>query len=181
MIGVAVCLAANPATAETASDAIEAFGLVGVWSPDCAGPFRTIYSISPGGPPTVRLTVRGEEYATSEIQETQRSAGSQITGSQITGSQIKWRSIIKTWTLTDRPHEGWMPEPGEIWETVIEKTGDKIRPIQSHRGDGQKISVKDGFIYTKEDGKDLGSMQWRNTGEATLPLERCPAGGGTRM
>jgi hypothetical protein len=172
VIGVAACLAVGPAAAESASEAIEAFGLVGMWSPDCTGPYRTIYAISPGGAPTVRLTLRGQEYAASEIQETQRSAG----------SQIRWRSIIKTWTLADRPHESWMPAPGEIWETVIEKAGDKIRPIQSQRKDGQKISVKDGFLYTSEDGKGPGSMQWRNTGEATLPLERCPAAaGGTRM
>jgi hypothetical protein len=167
-IGVAAFLAAKLAAAETASEAIEAFGLVGSWSPDCAGPFRTIYAISPGGGATVRLTTRGQEYATSEIQETQR----------LGGSQIKWHSIIKTWTLADRPYESWMPQPGEVWETVIEKAGDKIRPIQSQSQDGRKISVKDGFIYTGEDDKDQGSMQWRNTGEATLPLERCPAGSG---
>jgi hypothetical protein len=68
-----------------------------------------------------------------------------------------------------------MPEPGEVWETVIEMVGDKIRPIQSQRKDGQKISVKDGFIYAGENGKQLGSIRWRNTGDATRPLGRCSA------
>ena len=166
-IGVAACLAANLATAENASEAatpsqvIEAFGLVGTWSPDCAGPIRVIYATQPGGAATASVVIRQTEIAASEIREIV----------ELGPARIKWTSIMKAWSLPDQPHQSWMPEPGEIWETVIEKLGPKIRPIQSIRQDGRKILVKDGFIYDANESVPGG---WRNTLKATIPLERCP-------
>ena len=160
---LALSLAATSAVAESASEAVRAFGLVGTWSPDCAGAFRTIYAAPAGAAPSVRVTMGGEEIASSEIRETER----------LGPNRLKWSSVIKTWSLTDRPHENWMPEPGEVWETVIEKSGDRIRPMLSQRQDGQKISVKDGLIYNGAIAPDGHSVVWRNSGKATLPLARC--------
>src|SRR5947199_7677453 len=106
-IAVAAQLLAPPVLADSAAEVMLAFGLLGTWSPDCNGPFRTSYEIFPGRAPTVRVTMLGREIATSEIQEAQHSAA----------SQIKWHSLINTFALPDRPRESWMPEPGEIWET----------------------------------------------------------------
>ena len=166
-IGVAACVAASSATAESAAEAptpshaIEAFGLAGVWSPDCAGPIRVIYATEPSGVATVRVMSKQTEIAASEIQQIVH----------LDAAQIRWISIMRQWSLPDQPHRPWMPEAGEIWETVIEKLGSKIRPLQSIRRDGQKILVKDGFIYDSDESMTGG---WRNTQKATISLERCP-------
>ena len=168
-IAVAFALPAA-ALAQSPSDAVRAFGLVGSWSPDCAGQFRTIYAAPSGATPTVRLTMDGREIASSEIRETEL----------LGDNRLKWNSVIKTWSLPDRPLEAWMPQPGEIWETVIEKLDDKIRPIESRRQDGQKVQVKGGFIYDGASAGDGGSIVWRNTGKETVLLSRCEAKGALR-
>jgi hypothetical protein len=159
-IGVAACLAANLATAETVSEAFSAFGLVGAWSPDCTGPIRVIYATQPDGAASVSVVIERREIAASDIQSIVR----------LGVAQIKWISIMRKWSLPDQPQQPWMPESGEIWETVIEKLGPKIRPLQSIRQDGQKILVKDGFIYDPDKSATGG---WRNTQKATIALERC--------
>ncbi len=157
-------LAPLPVMAESAAAALQAFGLVGTWSPDCSGGFRTIYA--GGDPPTVRLTQNGREYASSEIREILARSG----------DRIRWSSVIKSWFLPEHREDTWMPQPGEIWETGLVKFDGKIRPIDSRRQDGGKIQVKDGFIYTGETPAAGGAVVWQNTGRATLPLERCSAG-----
>ena len=159
-VGVAACLAAGLAAAQSASEAFEAFGLVGTWSPDCSGPIRVIYATQPDGLATARVMIKQTEIAASDIQSVV----------QLEAAQIKWTSIMRVWSLPDQPHRPWMPEAGEIWETVIEKLGSKIRPLQSIRQDGQKILVKDGLIYDSDESVIGG---WRNTQKATVPLERC--------
>ena len=125
---VAALLALAPASAraESAAAALQAFGLVGTWSPDCAGPYRTIYDAPGGGAPTVQLTLHGRAYASSEIREVLVRSAERIT----------WTSVIKTWSLPDQPEERWMPAPGEVWETGLIKQDGKIRPIDSRRQDG---------------------------------------------
>jgi hypothetical protein len=161
---------AAPPRVETAAAAFQAFGLIGTWSPDCSGPFRTIYAAPAGGSPTVRVIQHGQEIASSEIREILDRSG----------DRIKWTSVIKTWSLPDRPEERWMPQPGEVWETGLAKFGAKIRPVHSQRQDGGKISVKDGFIYTGEAPQGGGAVVWQNTGQATVPLEKCPAASSAR-
>jgi len=168
---LAVTLASLPAVAQTASEAVRAFGLVGTWSPECGGEYRTVYAAPAGAAPSVRLIMDGREIASSEIRETER----------LGETRLKWNSVIKSWSLPDRPHENWMPEPGEIWETVIEKLGDKIRPIESRRQDGEKIQVKGGFIFDGASTGDGRPIVWRNTGKETLPLSRCEAKGAWRL
>src|SRR5690348_2904237 len=91
LAAVAAVLALSPAAAvaESAAAALQAFGLVGTWSSDCSGPFRTIYAAPAGGPPTVRVIQQGREIASSEIRE--------ILGRS--GDRISWTSVIKTWSL----------------------------------------------------------------------------------
>jgi hypothetical protein len=164
---VAALVAAPPARAQTAAELLQAFGLVGTWSPDCAGPVRVIYTVSPGGSPTVQVLLRGDEIAASEIRE----------AAPLGPDRIKWTSVMKAWSLPDEPHRRWMPEPGETWETIMEKTGKTIRPIQSMRQDGEKILVKDGFIYDADDPPGGGAIIWHNSEKATVPLHQCAAGG----
>jgi hypothetical protein len=158
--------AAYPGTAPTPAQAVKSFGLVGTWSPDCAGELRVIYAAPAGAAPTVRVIVHGSEVASSEIQA--------ITA--LSPTRISWRSMIKTWSTPDSQLESWMPQPGEIWVTTLAKTDNKIRPLASQRQDGQKVSVRGGFIYSGEPVRNTTTLVWRSTGKATVPLERCPAG-----
>ncbi len=39
----------------------------------------------------------------------------------------------------------WWRQPGEVWEIVLLKVGDKFRTFSTHRDDGKKISAEAGF------------------------------------
>ena len=39
----------------------------------------------------------------------------------------------------------WWRQPGEVWEMVLLKVGDKFRTFSAHRKDGKKISAEAGF------------------------------------
>ncbi len=166
VVGIAVVLNAAPAFAESAAQAMQAFGLIGTWSPDCAGPIRLVYAAPPGGAPTFRMFVHGREVVVSEIQQ----------AFPLRPGQIKWISVIKKWSVLT-PRKPWMPQPGETWQTVIVKLGDRIRSLQSQRTDGKKIGAKNGFSYIGDDVKGADLVIWRNTGKPTPLYTKCRVSG----
>lgn len=162
---VALLLAAAPAVAETAADALQAFGLVGTWSPDCAGPIRVSYSLHPGAPPTSRAVINGTEQAVTEIQDAVRLAP----------DRLRWTSIYRKYSPLDVARQSWMPEPGETWETELLIEGGKIRSLASQRADGRKVLVRNGFYYAADDAVPGRPTVWRKTDQETPYFVRCPA------
>jgi len=168
--GLVFCLAAATAaaqataSAETATEALTAFGILGTWSPDCGGPIRVTYAARSGAGPISSAVIDGAEQAVAEIKEAAR----------VGADQIHWTSVYKKYSPLDVAKQAWMPEPGEVWETLLVKLGDKIRSLQSQRLDGQKVLVRDGFYYAADDSVPGRPILWRRTDQATPLFGRCP-------
>ena len=65
-----------------------------------------------------------------------------------------------------------LPQPGEVWEIVYVKIGNKLRIFSNEQRDGDKMQVRDGFQYIpKDDGK--GGFSMENSGVRMPPLEKC--------
>lgn len=163
LIAAAAPASPTAASAESAAEAMTAFGLLGTWSPDCAGPIRVTYAAPPGAGPTSSAVIDGTEQAVAEITEAVR----------IGTDRIRWTSVYKKYSPLDVAKLAWMPEPGEAWETVLVKSGDKIRSLQSQRLDGAKVLVRDGFYYAADDNVPGRPIIWRRTDQATPPFGRC--------
>jgi hypothetical protein len=161
---VALLIATRPAAAETTAEALRAFGLLGIWSPDCAGPIRHLYALHPGKPPTATAIIDGTEQAITEIEDATRSGD----------DRIRWVAHYRKYLPLNVGPQPWMPVPGERWETVLLKVGDKFRSWRSQRLDGAKILVRDGFNYEAEASPVGGPLLWRKTDEATPLFARCP-------
>lgn len=154
---------ATPASADTAANALSAFGILGTWSPDCAGPIRVTYAAPAGAPATSAAVIDGKEQAVAEIHDPVR----------IDAVRIRWTSVYRKYSPLDVAKQPWMPQPGEAWETVLEKLGDKIRSMQSQRADGGKVLVRDGFYYTADDTVPNRPIVWRRTDQTTPLFGRC--------
>jgi len=162
-LAVALWLAAPAAAADIAAQAIEAFGLAGTWSPDCAGPIRVTYAVRPGSVPTATAVIDGTEQAITEIED----------AVLLGPNQIKWTAIYRKWSPLDLPRQAWMPDPGETWETILEKVDGKIRSLQSQRQDGQKVLARDGFYYVADEKQAGVPLVWRKTDQPTRFFARC--------
>jgi hypothetical protein len=73
----------------------------------------------------------------------------------------------------------WWRQPGEVWEIVLLKVGDKYRTFSARREDGQKIEVEEGFEVRPPPppppakAYDTMPTQWIRT-ERQMPLfEKC--------
>lgn len=168
--------------AESAADAIEAFGLVGVWSIDCSkAPIatcdpksgcgaRTTYEMPPSRVPMIKNVVGtlipgvGKSFETI-IETATRIADDKL---RITSVQVGVPGeVIKL---------AWFRQPGERWETVFVKAGSKYRVYSAQSEDGRKISARDGFMYAPPpDTKyDAIPTNWVRMEKETPLFERCP-------
>jgi hypothetical protein len=148
------------AAAESAGEAIKAFGLVGSWSTDCARePMavcekdkgcgnRTIYQEPPlSGPPMIKSLVGGGTPDTGRTFQTVIESAVRIAD-----DKIKILSIQQGMP-SDISRLAWLRQPGDRWQTVLMKEGnDKYRIVSAQSEDGRKISAKDGFMYMPPPG-----------------------------
>jgi hypothetical protein len=152
---------APPAFAENTADALKTFGLIGTWSRDCAKDptkdgERSTYAVPLFGAPTITV-IRPHHLIEHEIRSAVRA----------TEDKIKVVDVI-TKTTTDGQNQDLLPAQVIPIETVIIKTNNKIRLVDSARIDGSAIWYKDGFsVYYNSDLK-----KWINEGE-TKPEEKC--------
>jgi hypothetical protein len=174
-------LAAGPALgAESAADAIKAFGLIGTWSIDCSRGVeeacntttgcgaRTTYEVSPTGQPMISNIVATLVAGHPRIFETTIEQATRIGDDKIAITSIQ------------RTDSGvrlmWWRQPGETWQIVLMKVGDKIRTYQARRDDGKKISVEDGFEVRVPPGThyyDALPDRWVRSDKETPLFERC--------
>jgi hypothetical protein len=180
---VVACLAVGSASAEeSAADIIRAFGLVGTWSVDCKlDPSQTCTSsgcgtrvtyIAPSsGSPTMRNAIGS--FFPNQV----RSAVSTIyAATRIADDKIKIVLVQDPPALT---RVVWLRQPGEPWEYVLLKVGDKYRTFSAHREDGKKIQAEDGFEVRPPPppppakSYDVLPTQWDRTQKETPLLEKC--------
>jgi hypothetical protein len=139
------------ACAESASETMKGFGLIGAWAVDCVKPYRTTYSTALLGSPTiVSISAAGallekNEYEVSSVM-------------MITEDKIK---IDSTWTSGD-----FSNSPGDTFplplhkppliqspEMVIMKIGNKIQIFDLHSQDGKLIGIDGGHYYEPSRGR----------------------------
>ena len=145
---VACLLAGQAAAEEGAAEAMRAFGLVGTWSVDCLKlPMqacdqngygaRTIFVVPPSGPPTITNTFGTVDPAPGITFYTTIHSATRIADDKI--------KIMSTQETPSGTAVVWWRQPGEVWEIVLLKVGDKYRTFSARREDGKKISAEAGF------------------------------------
>jgi hypothetical protein len=122
--------------AESAADAIKAFGLIGTWSVDCTTDVfaacnrttgcgaRVTYLVSPSGQPMIRNIVGTLGAGQPRTVETTIEQASRIADDEIDITSIQ-RTDSGVTVM-------WWRQPGEVWEIVLLKVGDKFRTFSAH-------------------------------------------------
>jgi hypothetical protein len=194
---LALLVSSSVCSAESAGEAIEAFGLVGTWSPDCSRDMsmkcdidetvksmnvsvleavkmcevqRITFAVPTFGKPTETINTNLTQVAPIPNSSTRQFESA----TRITAEKIKLTYIVQAQAEVLRKF-AYLPQDGESWQLVLEKVGGKIKPFSTQRGDGRKISVKDGFIYEHPTTVKIGETQpdYVNTGRPAALLEKC--------
>jgi hypothetical protein len=168
--------------AESAGEAIKAFGLIGSWSIDCSKPptqactpetgcgARTIFEVSPTGSAKVRtlagsfLPGRGMRSVESIVESAERIGDDRI---RIVSVQQGVPGQFST--------AMWIRQAGERWETVLLKVDTKYRWFSHQQQDGAKIAAKDGFEVRPPPGTKHDELptNWVVSDRPTPLFERC--------
>jgi hypothetical protein len=175
------CVVAGQASAaESASDVIRTFGLIGSWSVDCQKDprkacdqdscgARLTYIVPSSGPPIINLTNRTYGKMRTFISTI-------YSASRIAEDKIKFLSV------QDPPPSlpiVWWRQPGEVWEIVLLKVGDKYRTFSAHRDDGKKFDVEEGFYVRPPpppppaESYNTMPTEWHRTTQQTPLFEKC--------
>ena len=180
---VAACFVAGPAVGgEGMAEAITAFGLVGTWSVDCrkepmqgcdanACGSRTTYTVPPSGPPTIRNIIGTREEGQAIVFLTTIHSAERIADDKI--------RIVSTQDTPSGTTVSWWRQPGEVWETVLFKVGEKFRTFSAHRADGKKISAEHGFEVRPPPPPPPATMydalptRWDRMQKGTPLFEKC--------
>ena len=177
--GLALSCILSPALAETISEALSDFGLIGTWSVDCGRDITTpcsrggcairhIFEAPPLGSPTKSILTGPSEFGTQPTKTTVPiEAAARITSDKIRISYTRAGGIDRA------DNQPWMPHAGDKWETIYEKLGEKLRTVNDQRSDGKIVMIKEGVFYLpkKHGGEDPTS--WEATGQQVPILERC--------
>jgi hypothetical protein len=173
-------LAASQALgAESATDAIKAFGLIGTWSVDCTRDVRAAcdkttgcgarvtYLVSPSGQPMISNIVGTFVAGQPRTVETTIEQASRIADDKIAITSIQRTASGVTLA--------WCRQPGEIWQIVLVKAGDKYRTYLAQREDGKKIAAENGFEVRPPPGTPYDGMpdRWVRSDKATPWFARC--------
>jgi hypothetical protein len=176
---VAWLFAGQASAEESASDAIRAFGLVGTWSTDCAKtPIatcntkdgcggRTTFEAPTSGPPIVWNVLGTPTPGVGRVFETTIDSAIRIADDKI--------RLMTTQQQSGGVTLAWWRQPGERWEIVLVKAGNKFRTYSAQREDGQKISAKDGYVVMPPSDTKYDEMptNWIRGDNETTSLEKC--------
>jgi hypothetical protein len=177
---IAACLFAGQAVGdESAGDAIRAFGLVGTWSTDCAKtPIatcntkdgcggRTTFEAPASGPPIIWNVVGTLTPGLGRVFETTIDSATRIADDKI--------KLMTTQQQSSGVTLAWWRQPGERWEIVLIKAGNKYRTYAAQRDDGKKIAAEDGFMVMPPSDTKYNEMptNWLRGDKETASLEKC--------
>jgi len=145
---VACLIGGRAAAAESAAEAIRAFGLIGTWSVDCKrDPYqacennrcgaRLTYIAPSSGAPTIRNVI-----GTFSPGQVRTFVSTIHSATRVADDKLK---IVSVQDPPPATTVAWWRQPGEVWEIVLLKVGDKYRTFSAHRDDLKKIEVEEGF------------------------------------
>jgi len=175
------CLFAGQAAgAESATEVVTAFGLLGSWSLDCSKPIacdqkicgsRTIYEVLPSGQPMSRFVTGATASGPGKTVEIEIHAATRIADDKIKIISTQLQSSFSGFTVS------WWRQPGERWELVLIKSGNKFRFFSAKREDGKKIAAEDGFVVRPPPNAliDQVPTSWIRTTDETQWFEKCTA------
>jgi hypothetical protein len=121
-----------------AGQAIQAFGLVGLWAPACTLSYRSEFA----GPPSpvflsYLTTKKDTPMIRAEIQST----------IEVPQNRLEITYVYKIYNMTMPGSDAsLLPVSGEVWKSLIEKDVDRIRTVSNHRLDGGKSFISGGII-----------------------------------
>ncbi|MEK9279761.1 MULTISPECIES: hypothetical protein [unclassified Bradyrhizobium] len=180
---IVACLGLVPAAAEeSAAEVIRSFGLIGTWSVDCKRDpnqvctnngcgARLTYVVPFSGPPTIRNVI-----GTFSPGQVRTFVSTIYSATRVADDKIKIVSVQDPPPSTTLV---WWRQPGEVWEIVLLKVGDKYRTFSAHREDRKKIDVEEGFEVRPPPppppakAYDVLLTQWVRT-QRQMPLfEKC--------
>jgi hypothetical protein len=177
---LAACLfAGQAASEESASEAIRAFGLVGTWSTDCSKTpiaacntkdgcgSRTTYEAPASRPPIIWNVAGTPTTGQGRVFETTIDSAIRIGDDKI--------KLITTQQQPSGVTLVWWRQPGERWEVVLIKVGNKYRTYSAQREDGMKVAAKEGFIVMPPSDTKYNEMPttWVRGDKETPSLEKC--------
>ena len=101
----------------------------------------------------------------SEIQAATRIADDKI---KIISTQLQPSGMTT-------PTVAWLRQPGERWEVVLIKSGNKYRALSARREDGGKIAAEDGFAVRPPPDTKIDQLptSWIRTTQETPWFEKC--------
>jgi hypothetical protein len=169
------------AFAESTSEAMRAFGLVGTWSVDCSieisQPCMTIAHCSG------RLSFLVPQFASPFLEfDSQTNTPGQVRKiiSPIESAQRVTEDKIKLVTLGTEDLKGrvqyLLPVRDEKWDTIYIREGNKLRVWSFKRSDGMKVRIDNGKIYEPEPSwkPEHGAVQrWVQSNSEVNDLEKC--------
>jgi hypothetical protein len=172
--------AASPAAAETTSDAMLAFGLVGSWSADCSTDMTRPCVDIDRCYPRLTFIVPLQGAPAEEVMSPSAVAGLVYKNkiaidavTQLSGDKIQ---ITTTAAIQSGDPATTLQARGETWETIYQKNGANLRVWSARQANGAKIAVRDGYRY-EPDGDSTSAngqvSQWRRTSEQTAALQKC--------
>jgi hypothetical protein len=176
------CVSSGQAVGEeSAAEAIRAFGLVGIWSINCAREpiatcsreqgcgARTVYEAPPSGPPMIWNVVGTLTPGAGKVFETTIESAVRIADDKLKIITIQQGVPGETFKVA------WFRQPGERWEIVLLKLGDKYRIFSAWSEDGKKISAGDGYMYLPppDTTADKIPTNWVRSEKETPPFEKC--------
>jgi hypothetical protein len=179
---VACFIVGRAVAAESAAEAIRAFGLTGTWSVDCkrdpqqvcepnACGARMTYIVPPTEAPTISNVI-----GTFSPGQVKTFTSTILSATRIADDTIKLVSVQAPPPSTTLV---WWRQPGEVWEIVLLKVGDKYRTFSARRSDGKKIAEDDGFEVRPPPppppakAYDVLPTQWNRTKQQTPLFEKC--------
>jgi hypothetical protein len=122
-------LLASGARAETATDALKDFGLIGSWSNDCSQSERLTYSIPWFGNPSISLYRFPAQTINAEIESVSRLTNNQI---KYTFSFTSAKDILKNTTVE---------VPKGSWQMRIVKLDYQIGVFEFRSSDGKTTYI----------------------------------------
>jgi hypothetical protein len=160
--------------AESTSAAMESFGLLGTWSPDCSKELtqpceidnstsvpvcakRVTYTAPFFGTPQATIVI-----ATARAGETRTIIRKILDARRVSEMKLQYTYLIEgVSSSVPAQLRDAVPEDGEIFELTFEKQGNKLKTWSFQRQDGKKQIIKDGI-----------DLQGRNPHPAET-LEKC--------
>jgi hypothetical protein len=173
------------ANAESSSAAVAAFGLIGAWSKDCSVSLTQVCTDLQKCADRIvfKSPMLGNLTKEDIMQPTLKPGPPSIIGTthfssaaRIAEDKIKLTYTVPPSSINVVGGSAFViPLPGEEWEMMFRREGNKLRAWDWRRADGQKIRMQNGHsVLPADDWNKTGPVsRWKEIGNGGVALEKC--------